>query len=104
MGYSCAIDIFKFCDGEPDWGIEPSKVFNTEGLVSFTSGGTCKLMPDTCGRCKTILEQIPPEMLEKISKSTFIQAVIPIKAEDKKTAKSKAAKKLEAELAQGHMF
>jgi|GEM_PF-4693470 len=87
------------CDGTPEWGKEPE----TAG-VGFVYGGTCKLIPDTCGRCRA--PRVPPIDPEK--KSSYIHKFIPApskeKEKEKTTSKSKSAKKLEQEMAQKRLF
>ena len=101
----------EYCGGTPEWAKEPAAVKGIEKgekieEVRFYSGGTCKLTPETCGRRQTILEQVPPEELERINKSTYIETIVPISPEKKSVAKpkSKKTKKLEQEIAQRKML
>ena len=94
----------KYCDGTPDWEKEPR-----ESGAGFFGTGTCKLNPETCGRCKTsqqLWDELPQEEKDRISKSSYVETIIPIekpKVEGKKP-KSKKAQKLEEEMAQRSMF
>jgi hypothetical protein len=42
----CSKDIFGYCDGTPDWEVEPNKY--TVNNVELTSGGKCKNDSKTC--------------------------------------------------------
>ncbi len=97
----------RYCSGTPEWEREPVlKQIAGENATGDYIMGTCKLEPETCGKCQSLLEQIPKEELEKISKPTFVETVIPIKKEEMNGTKPKSAKakKLEAEMAQRSMF
>ncbi len=91
----------KYCNGTPEWKEEPQ-----EASSGFYGMGVCKLSPETCGKCQSLLEQIPKELLEEISKPNFIETIIPIKREEINGVKPKSAKakKLEQEMAQRSMF
>ena len=97
---------FKYCSGEPEWEREPDGLKNRgEGEVRMLSGGICKLNPETCGKCQSLLEQTDLTV-PWLNKPTYIENIIPIEKPKDKEGKpmSKKAKKLEAELMQGSMF
>ncbi len=114
MPWHCVNDNTKYCDGEPEWEKEPQAVKGIEDgkkveEIRFYAGGTCKLSPETCGRCKTskeLWEETPKEIREKVEKSHFVETIIPIKKEEQGTVKPKSAKakKLEKEMQQGRML
>ena len=109
MKWHCVAEPSKYCDGTQDWEIEPTQYRLVDGTPTYQTGGTCKLSPETCGRCKTLQQlwdELPQEEKDRISNPTYIQTVIPIeklKVESKKP-KSQKVKKLEAEIAQESMF
>ena len=51
MGWRCIKDIFNYCKGEPEWEEEPTQHEDELGGTPSFTGGTCKLEPETCGRC-----------------------------------------------------
>ncbi len=106
MRWSCVVRINKYCNGAPEWEKEPMEVKPNGEATGWLSGGTCKLNPETCGKCVSIVEQITPEELERISKPTFVEKIIPIKEANSENGKAKSvkAKKLEQEMSQRSMF
>lgn len=105
MKWHCLADSGRYCNGTPEWEVEPTQYSLGDGTPTHTSGGSCKLTPETCGRCQSLIEQLDPVMLEKISKATYVHTVIPIKEEEKPDKpKSAKTRKLEAEMAQRSMF
>lgn len=102
--WRCIIDPFKYCGGTPEWEKEPVEF--SSGLFS---GGTCKLSPEICGKCKTsqqLWDELPQEEKDRVSKPSYIENIIPIEKPKKEGEKPKSAKakKLEAEMAQRSMF
>jgi len=113
MKWRCVTDKTGYCKGTPEWSKEPHehKVAGQEDIkgqkiAADFIGGECALNPKTCGKYQGLLEQLDPAELERISKSTYIETIIPISPEEKAKVKpkSKKAEKLEQEIAQGRMF
>ena len=101
MKWHCTVETTKYCNGTPEWDKEPE-----EGKEGFLYGMTCKLTPETCGRCQRLEEQVDLTV-PWLSKPTFIENIILIekpKKEGENKPKSAKAKKLEAEMAQRSMF
>ena len=96
-----------FCTREsgPDWTREPEQAGS--GYYHY---GECKLRHESCGYYKTsqqLYEELPTEERERISKSTYVERIIPAekpKELETKKPKGKKAKELEAEIMQGRMF
>jgi len=109
MKWHCTVDSSKYCDGTPDWEVEPTQHTLADGTLTYAAGGVCKLSPEACGRCRTsqqLWNELPQEERDRVSNSTYIETITLIgkpKVEGEKP-KSKKAKKLEAEIAQGSLF
>ena len=111
MIWHCVADSLgmNYCEGTPEWEIEPTQYSLANGTPTTQAGGTCKLSPETCGKCRgsqQIWDEHSQEEKDRISKSSYVHKVILIeepKAEGKKS-KDKKAKKPEAEIVQGSMF
>jgi hypothetical protein len=99
----------KYCNGIPEWNKEPTQFKLADGTPAYMSGGTCKLTPETCERCRTsqeLWEELSESEKERVSNPTYTQTVIPVK-QDKTSAtnpKGAKAKKSEKETAQGKLF
>ncbi len=70
MEYRCANDLFNYCSGEPKWGKSP----DTLGAGGHLGGGSCKLNPQTCGKHRTILQQLEGVTLPESSNYHHTQA------------------------------
>ena len=97
------------CAGTPDWKTEPQQCGGETG--GYFSGGTCKANPETCGKYKSsqqCWDELPQEEKDRVSKPTYKETVArkegKTEATEKPKSKTKAAKKLESEIAQGSMF
>ena len=103
--WHCVVDRKEnlLCNGTPEWDKEPVAI---KGIVNgekteeirYYTAGTCKLLPDTCGRAR-----IPEKVLLQ---SSYTHKVI-LKEKEKESdnkPKSKAVKKLEKEMAQNRLF
>lgn len=95
-----------YCSGVPEWETEP--LGNDMGLYGM---GTCKLDPETCGKYKSsqqIWDELPQEEKDRVNKPTYKETVArkegTLETTEKPKAKTKAAKKIESEIAQKSMF
>jgi hypothetical protein len=77
----------------------------------WSNVSTCELDPETCGKYKTsqqLWDELPQEEKDRISKPSYKEIVVAkegtITKEEKPKPKTKAAKKLEGEMAQRSMF
>ncbi len=82
------------CNGTPEWEKEPMI-----SATGFSYWGTCKLTPDTCGKC-----QAPKILSVDPDKESSYKHISNLKEKAKDGSKSKSAKKLEQEIAQQKMF
>jgi len=103
MKWHCLADIFKYCNGEPDFAGEEEEV--GEGNSYKTLERKCKLTPETCGRCQRLEEQVDLTV-PWLSKPNYVETIISIEKpkDESKKPMGKKAKKLEAEMAQRSMF
>ena len=54
MKWRCANEITGYCSEKPEWGSRPKKLGEGKFLVS----GSCKLDPETCGKFRTLSQQL----------------------------------------------
>lgn len=114
MRWHCVVKMGRYCIGAPEWEKESTPVMGIKDgekseEVRFYSGGTCKLNPETCGKCKTsqqLWNELPQEVKDRLSKPSFVENIIPIEKSKVKgeKPKSKKARQLETEIAQRSMF
>ena len=92
------------CKEQPEFNKEP-----IESGTGYVSMGSCKLKPETCGKYlswKEYWESLPEEERQRTLKPKTTEEVVKIDRQNGEIvkSKSKAAKKLEAEISQGSMF
>ena len=92
----------KICKGIPDWEREPNAIRDAEGKTKYFAGGTCKLLPETCGKCQSIIESIGKDELDRLSQSKG-KIKFEIIPNEKAVTKSKT-KKAKMVIEQGRMF
>lgn len=92
----CVVNRNMYCDGVPEWEEEP-----IQSSTGFYGRGTCKLTPETCGRCigsKELYDRVPQELRDKVSKASFKETVV-LKEKPKTAGKKKVV-----EHKQGSLF
>ena len=110
--WSCVNDIISgaVCTGIPEWEIAPHETKLEKEVRSIYSLGTCKLDPKTCGKYKSskqIWDELSQEEKDRVTKPVYKETKTLTggpKDTTKEKPKTKAAKKLENEIAQRSMF
>ena len=105
--WRCIQDSGKYCNGTPEWEVEPTQ-HTLDGTPTYKFGGKCKLTPETCGKCKTsqqLYDELPQEEKDRMNRSFYKETqILKEKPEEKAKPKSKEAKKLKGEIAQGRLL
>jgi len=99
--WHCVNSFGKYCDGIPEWDKKPQ-----ENGAGFFGSGTCKLNPETCGRCKTsqqLWDELPQEEKDRVSKPSYVEKIAPT-VKPKKEAVEKPKSKKTKETLQESLF